>query len=352
MVTDGQGQVTLTAGGESVYFGGKLIRSQGVTVATDRLGSVRANANGEKMAYLPYGQERGTPTTPENQEKFATYWRDQNLGANYADQRYYGYGSTSPFYSTPGRFLSPDPGGISTANPKNPMSWNRYAYANSDPINFNDPSGQIVVYVGTTCSGVYDSGNDMQYVGMDCEPVYTNVGTGGPTSDGGGGGGGGGSDVPPATPVNDATMLNEWMQGLRKASQILNSNPDCADLFGGGGPYPDPGTMLAQISNSFQFAPISSPANTVTSATTSGNGPVGYGSGTVFTSVTIVVNNTTQGASFVSGSLNDWTTTILHELGHAIYDLYGTPADQIVPDSGNTAQSEANTALIKQKCKL
>jgi len=123
LVKDEQGHVTLTAGGENVYFGGKLIRSQGVTVATDRLGSVRANGNGEKMAYLAYRQERGTPTTPDNREKFATYWRDQNLGADYADQRYYGYGGTYPYYWVPGRFLSPDPGGIRTADPNNPQSW-------------------------------------------------------------------------------------------------------------------------------------------------------------------------------------------------------------------------------------
>jgi len=133
LVKDGQGHVTLTAGGENVYFGGKLIRSQGVTVATDRLGSVRANANGEKMAYLPYGQERGTPTTPDNREKFGTYWRDQTLGADYADQRYYS--------STTGSFFSPDPMGLASVNPAIPSSWNRYAYASGDPVNRVDPRG-------------------------------------------------------------------------------------------------------------------------------------------------------------------------------------------------------------------
>jgi hypothetical protein len=159
---------------------------------------------------------------------------------------------------------------------------------------------------------------------------------------------------PDPKPLSDATMLDEWMQGLRKASQILSSNSDCADLFGGGGPYPDPGTVLAQIANSYKFDSIEpTEPNTVTSATVTGNGqmPYGYG-GVIYASVTITLNNTSPGASFVSGTLNDWTATILHELGHAIYDLYGTPSDQIKPDQGNTAKSEANTALIKQKCKL
>jgi hypothetical protein len=37
--------------------------------------------------------------------------------------------------------LTPDPGGTETANPKNPGSWNQYAYVNADPVNHNDPSG-------------------------------------------------------------------------------------------------------------------------------------------------------------------------------------------------------------------
>lgn len=50
------------------------------------------------------------------------------------DQRYYN--------SNTGSFWSPDPGGLATANPKDPTSWNRYAYAGDDPVNFNDPSGR------------------------------------------------------------------------------------------------------------------------------------------------------------------------------------------------------------------
>jgi len=39
----------------------------------------------------------------------------------YADQRYY-----NPNY---GSFWSPDPLGLRGANPRNPTSWNRYAYS-------------------------------------------------------------------------------------------------------------------------------------------------------------------------------------------------------------------------------
>jgi YD repeat-containing protein len=54
----------------NVYFGGKLVKSKGVVVVTDRLGSVRANSNGETMRYYPYGEER--TTTADNREKFGT----------------------------------------------------------------------------------------------------------------------------------------------------------------------------------------------------------------------------------------------------------------------------------------
>ena len=90
----------------NAYFGSKLIQSNGVTVVTDRLGSVRANANGQKFSYLPYGEEQ--TTTPDGQTKFGTYLRDSILySQDYAKLRYYNF-----WY---GRFNTPDPGGIKTA---------------------------------------------------------------------------------------------------------------------------------------------------------------------------------------------------------------------------------------------
>jgi hypothetical protein len=45
-----------------------------------------------------------------------------------------------------GRFFSPDPSGIRTADPKDPRSWNRYAYVNGDPANFADPTGRFCIH--------------------------------------------------------------------------------------------------------------------------------------------------------------------------------------------------------------
>jgi RHS repeat-associated protein len=103
------------------YFAGTRLNWK-----TDRLGSRDGNG------YFPYGEERGTPTTNDTY-KFATYWRD-STGLDYADQRYYA--------SSFGRFLTPDPY-MASGGPADPQSWNRYAYVEGDPVNFNDPRGLL-----------------------------------------------------------------------------------------------------------------------------------------------------------------------------------------------------------------
>jgi RHS repeat-associated protein len=155
--------------GTDVYFGGKLIAetdaSGQVLAPTDRLGTVRGvNTNGTmaQPTYYPYGEPK-TAGGIDRQQQFGTYVRDSTPSAqDYAMQRYYS--------NVVGRFYSPDPGGIATANPKNPGSWNRYAYVHGDPVNFTDPTGM--------CDEDY---TDSLHVGGRLEDCYE--------GDGGGGGG-------------------------------------------------------------------------------------------------------------------------------------------------------------------
>jgi hypothetical protein len=94
--------------------------------------------------------------TADGTDKFGTYFRDGS-GQDYAHSRYYN--------SNTGRFLSPDRAadsasgaalalgagtslqapadqpGTGSADPNNPVSWNRYAYALDDPTNQVDPTG-------------------------------------------------------------------------------------------------------------------------------------------------------------------------------------------------------------------
>jgi len=107
------------------YFNGKIIGG-----AQDRLGSMRAAGWMLPASYRSYG----AASTGSDFNMFATY-PEINGGMYYADQRMYN--------PQMGKFFSPDPGGMKTAKPKYPGSWNRYSYANNDPVNFYDPSGLI-----------------------------------------------------------------------------------------------------------------------------------------------------------------------------------------------------------------
>jgi hypothetical protein len=156
-------------------------------------------------------------------------------------------------------------------------------------------------------------------------------------------------------PVSGEQMWERLGRGPKRSRDAL-LKPDCAALFGGG-PCSSPITVLSRLSNSCKFASIEDENNpdgtrTVTSAMASGSGTAMYGNIPVHTSVDILLNITSAGASFVSGNVNDWALTILHELGHAFHYLYGSAASQITPDRGSTAKSEANTALAKKICKL
>ncbi len=122
-----------------VYFGAKLVRSNGVAVVTDRLGSVRGNSSGDRFSYLPYGEER--TITADHRVKFGTYVRDSTglTSQDYADQRY-----DNPWY---GRFNSPD---RAQGNPTDPKSWNKYAYTLGDPVNFVDADGRCTTQPDTS----------------------------------------------------------------------------------------------------------------------------------------------------------------------------------------------------------
>ena len=121
----------------NLHFAGKLIRWDNAAVVLDRLGGVVMRSNilanpqiNQISNYYPFGEER--TATGQDRTKFATYYRDNKMGFDYAMNRYYN--------SSWGRFTTPDPYGPS-ASPGNPLSWNRYAYVANDPVNENDPTG-------------------------------------------------------------------------------------------------------------------------------------------------------------------------------------------------------------------
>lgn len=157
----------------------------------------------------------------------------------------------------------------------------------TDPVNFRDPKGLFSeetycdAYPGDwTCAPLPIGlpGNDLQTVNSSANEQQSK--------------GGGGT----STALSDQDMLDELRRGLKRAGDAISNNPDCAALLGGG-PYPNPITVLSRISNSFTFGSINSQAGTVTSAITTATGQTSYGYVTVFTNVSIKLNNTSAGAS-------------------------------------------------------
>jgi RHS repeat-associated protein len=65
--------------------------------------------------------------------RFTGKERDTESGNDYFGARYYG--------SSMGRFMSPDPMGMSLADPTNPQSFNLYSYVLNNPLTNIDPTG-------------------------------------------------------------------------------------------------------------------------------------------------------------------------------------------------------------------
>jgi RHS repeat-associated protein len=103
------------------HIGGQLTTETGKGVTTDRLGSVRAR-DGERYTYFPYGEPRTATVS------------DSGMYAGLESPvRKYDAGN--------GRFSTPDPLGLGAVKMGDPGSWNRFAYVQGDPVNYNDPLG-------------------------------------------------------------------------------------------------------------------------------------------------------------------------------------------------------------------
>ncbi len=142
VLVDGQGKLYPKQERMRASFAGRPLEWE------DRLGSKvvgpidQQTGQATRYRYYPYGQNIGTNVGWDDVQ-FATYTRDGATGLDYARNRYY--------TRTWGRFLSPDPC-VASGGPADPGSWNRYAYVQGDPVNFNDPGG-LCTNIGLTSAG-------------------------------------------------------------------------------------------------------------------------------------------------------------------------------------------------------
>lgn len=107
---------------------------------SDWLGSARLTSTPSRtvsstVAYAPFGESYAQSGTAD------ASFTGQNSDTVAGD-----YDFLYREYSTQGRWPSPDPGGLATAHPEDPRSWNRYAYVRNNPLSLIDPLGLDCIY--------------------------------------------------------------------------------------------------------------------------------------------------------------------------------------------------------------
>jgi RHS repeat-associated protein len=338
----------------SVWFDGRLVQENGAPVYADRLGTNRTGG----AKYTSYGEEIGTATA-NDRTKFGTYNRDGFTGLDYADQRFYA--------STYGRFTSPDPYKAS-GGAKDPGSWNRYAYAGGDPINYNDPRGLVkckAIGSYTTRPDPNDALKEVIYTELQC------------TSAGGTITFFGGWVELAGTREQlekDAEAAYGKLLDLQEQSLTLGfagstalaalTNPQCSGLFQGG----DPSRVLQSLLDGgamgkIQFGDLGPPrGGFVTAASTSGVlGRSAQGT-SIFTGANITINSNSAapwlggypGGFGVSDNVHR-AITLIHELGHVFHTVTGLGNsslnnDDAVTDAAGNAVSAGTDRTILEKC--
>lgn len=125
---DTAGLLAMFSGGATTYYHHDHLS---VRFATD--GTVGSPTYGQVVSqegHYPFG-EQWYMIGPSNKWFFTNYNRDSESGLDYALARYYD--------SRIGTFSSADP---LAGSPRDPQSWNRYAYGRNNPISITDPTGQ------------------------------------------------------------------------------------------------------------------------------------------------------------------------------------------------------------------
>jgi len=125
-VYSGTRMIAKVASGSTQYY---LSDRLSLRLSLDTSGNITG-----RQGHLPFGEDFGETGTQQKQH-FTSYERDSENGTNYAMNRQYFEGI--------GRFNRGDPL-ASSARKETPQSFNRYAYANNEPIDHHDPMGLIL----------------------------------------------------------------------------------------------------------------------------------------------------------------------------------------------------------------
>ena len=111
-------------------------------LGSSRLASTPARTVYYDGAYAPYGENYAEAGTTDR--NFTG--QNQDTASDLYDFLYREY------HPTQGRWVQPDPAGLSAVDPRNPQSWNRYGYVLNSPVGTIDPMGLSDFSVtGTAC---------------------------------------------------------------------------------------------------------------------------------------------------------------------------------------------------------
>jgi RHS repeat-associated protein len=127
-------------------------------------GGVTGIYNSSGLAYYRHSDWLGssrltstatTPTSPYSISAYAPFGEQYDVSGT-SDPSFTGQNSdtVSSLYDftfrehspSQGRWVSPDPAGLSAVDPTNPQSWNRYAYVLNNPLSYRDPLGLWCVW--------------------------------------------------------------------------------------------------------------------------------------------------------------------------------------------------------------
>ena len=260
------------------------------------------------------------------------------------------------YYSSAwGRFGSPDPYRASGGKGDS-QSWNRYAYVGGDPANFVDPEGLDRCLVGYSSWWATSGGPPIT------TPVFGECGAIGAMASWRSGPvnsvaevdderGKGQDDKSAANAEKTARRLDV---AIGIALNALRDNSDCAALFNLGGGAIDPRLLLTALQSGTSgygyitlddiTVPLELKGQVIPSqinATTTGR--LGGGSA-------IITFNVNPGTSFNHNDLRSNAITVLHELGHAVADIFGSQYTKIAKDSNSPSVSRDNTKLVEDTC--
>jgi RHS repeat-associated protein len=146
--------VPLPAGAVAVYYSSGLVQyNHADWLGSARLFSTPSRTATPAMAYAPFGEGYAGGSAYVQFTSYGNQWTvsdGENSGGSLDDFIFRRY---SPGQ---GRWISPDPAGVSAVDPSNPQSWNRYSYVLNNPLGYTDPLGLFCVWD----DGSYDSNDD------------------------------------------------------------------------------------------------------------------------------------------------------------------------------------------------